>query len=336
MALRVLAIIKNGKEDVGYRLYDENSGAVGDFKKHEALLQLKHYGCSNVKLEDEKLVGLECSIDRLTVLDTSLNVVKDGGLIVLDKLVNGRETVGYTLVNAKGEKLSLSRDEALIMMTKYGISNASRVTKDGKVYLRGIKKDIKTVDVKNVKTEQPKKQVKQLVAKLRLHTFVVEGDKTEYTPEAIAIVDNLTKEDIDKVILLHGKSKGIEVDMLSNSRIRVVSTMDMQNLVQCTQQVLNFLNGLNVELISLEWVTGVHFKADNEFEELLRLKSGEFKLVKTERYCEGGVTPLDNADICLKDVGQVLKIINNWGKCSNGLKETMSTDMYWLRTTRII
>lgn len=328
MALRILAIIKNGKEDVGYRLYDEISGAVGDFKINEALLQLKHYGCSNVKIEDGKMIGLECSIDRLTVLDTNTNVIQDGGLIVLNKLVNGRETVGYTLVNAKGVKLTLDRDEALLMMTKYGISNASRVTKDGKVYLRGIKKDLNTVDVKGVEKQ---KESKKKEARLKLYTFVKEDNKTEYVPQAIAVIDNLTKYDIDNLVKLKEKYKRVEIDMLSQSKVRVVSSMDMGSIVECTQQVLNLLTRLDVELVELVWVTGVHFKDDEGFEGILQLKAGEFERAFNDKLCVGGVTPKDNVKVCAEDIKQVLTIIGRWGKSRLDLTKDMSTDMYWIK-----
>lgn len=143
MALRIIAVIKNGKEYIGYRLYDENTGAVSNFTLEEAFLQLKNYGCSNAKMENGKLVGTECSLARLPVLDKQFKVIKEGGIIVLNRIKEGDETIGYTLLNISGEKRVIKKEEALAFIRKHGVCNASFI--GGSSTLRGIKKELNVV-----------------------------------------------------------------------------------------------------------------------------------------------------------------------------------------------
>lgn len=148
MKLRIVALIKEKNQTVGFRLLDEVTGSIGDFKLEDAYTQFQHYGCANAKLENEKLVGTESSLDRLTVLNTKLEVIKGGGIIVLARLVRDTDTVGYRLLNHLGQKAEVNVEKAMELVKVHGVSNAKIM--DG--YLQGIKVALPVVKLESKMT----------------------------------------------------------------------------------------------------------------------------------------------------------------------------------------
>lgn len=145
--LRVLALIKYENDLVGLRLLDERSKAFGDYNMESAVKYINAYGCSNIKIVGTKgIESLECSIERICVIDTKLNYVSGGKYFILGKLIDG-DTVAYRMIDYNGNFCDITENELLNKINATELVNAKVVTRGTTKVVSAIKGTIKELEV---------------------------------------------------------------------------------------------------------------------------------------------------------------------------------------------
>lgn len=192
MILRIIAVIKRGKETIGYRLFDEESGTARDFGVNDTMMQISKNGCVNAHILRGEIISTECSFDRFTVLDEDLNLVKDQGFIVSKKYVKDGKTVGYDLINFRGMRNTVKKEVAENLLASRGGVNATLMKTTTGHTISGIKAPIRVVDVDSKSTSDIK-EAKPVVANVSMGEVIVDGNRT-FCIDLEDMLGNITKD----------------------------------------------------------------------------------------------------------------------------------------------
>lgn len=331
MAVRIIALIKEDKRLVGLRLYDENSGSVGNFVIEEAFRHLEYYGCSNAFIDGKEFIPTECSLERFAVLDNKFSVIKNGGIIVLNCVKKEDETIGYTLVNIKGEKIKVAKEEAIRLALKHGVSNASLVRNGNAPYLRGIKKELPSINVGDVnkKSNEPMKTgnhaTKGGVADvfINIYNYVNDSDMYEF-----GIPINLEKLSSDVLEKLSSKkyapyvfsiNKGANTATLNDSQTEA-------NFAHALKDLLLLLNTLSIEVTNVTFVSGLVDLGGGYFD-IETFEAGKLYKVARSKKEDEGITPLVSLKSCSSVLLPAYSLITTYPKCNEKVKERVLKDV---------
>jgi len=147
--LRAIAIFKRGNAVVGYRLYHETTNKAQDMVVADAMNAFRKFGCINLTWDKEqnKVVGAECSIDRVPVVDVDTNQVTGDLPIIVGRVDDGK-TRGFKVVDYQGNVKFLQEDKLIEVAEKHGLSNAKLVTKDDTKFISAIKGEFPVVEAR--------------------------------------------------------------------------------------------------------------------------------------------------------------------------------------------
>lgn len=113
--LRILGIIQdNNKKTVGYVIFVEKTFQKKSFTVEQTKEMLKRFKFSNAKLEGDKIINTECSMDKLYVYTVNVSgqlVCNDTRKTIIGQLMFGDEKVGYKLTDWTGRVVSIRLDE---------------------------------------------------------------------------------------------------------------------------------------------------------------------------------------------------------------------------------
>lgn len=193
MATRVLTSIKDKGKLIGFRIATNVKGYKGIH--HITLDQAADFHrkvekICNVKLEDGRWIGTECSIDKLPELDKNGNPIKvDGQIHVLHRVIQDGSTVGFQLMDLNGVVEIYDVGTTLKLAKKFGLVNASLVfkrSKDGRrvnPYIKGILHTIPDKEIKVKKEEKPK------ISEIMRKGVGQVGDKLSRMKELVELLD---------------------------------------------------------------------------------------------------------------------------------------------------
>ena len=151
MILIAIANISNGKESIGFRLLDVESKQTKDVPI-ENIMQVIQSGkatLSNLKVENNKIVGSNGSIERLPKL-VNKQLVGDSPLIIINQIGD----IGYEVSDFKGIISNVKNTDLIKYASTNGISNGKIVNKEGKEFISAINGKYTTKNLEQTTEEQ--------------------------------------------------------------------------------------------------------------------------------------------------------------------------------------
>lgn len=113
--LRILGTIQdNSKKIAGYAIFVEKTFQIKPFTVEQTKEMLKRFKFSNAKLEGDKIVNTECSMDKLYVYIVNASgqlICNDNRKTIIGQLMLGDEKVGYKLTDWTGRVVSIKLAE---------------------------------------------------------------------------------------------------------------------------------------------------------------------------------------------------------------------------------
>lgn len=192
---RLLAILKRNGTTIGFKIRDKN-GLVRDCDI-ELAKRVISMGCENAIIDiNGNISGTECSMNSIPVIDVDRNIVtSDKKFSILNVYTEYNKRVGYRVIDAFGEIKDLHKSVVGQLGLDGKISNARIENDNGKVIIRGIKREIKQIEkpkreqsnnnsiIKN-KNEVPKvenklERMKELVQYLAKCAYAYEQENRE-------------------------------------------------------------------------------------------------------------------------------------------------------------
>lgn len=170
MLYQIVGRYMDGKEVTGYHMV-RNDGKTERYTKEQVYFLVGRdqvTNCEGQLYQDKVLLrGKGISLDNLPVVsdkDGSLSRTEGIGKIkkgmsaqevltrlsIVSCLVNGRNTVGYTVQNIGGQSKNLSRDDVYKLAASGKISNAKIQMYNGRPILRGVGCNITELPVEQV------------------------------------------------------------------------------------------------------------------------------------------------------------------------------------------
>ena len=139
MNLFMIAVIKQNKQIIGYRLLDvdEKPAKNMDVPVANALQVLKSGAATvnNIEVQGDSIVGTNGSIERYTEINTSGAVIsKDCPLVVINQIGE----VGYTVADYLGRVKKARNIDVVSYAKKHGIANGKLVMRDNIEFISSI------------------------------------------------------------------------------------------------------------------------------------------------------------------------------------------------------
>lgn len=130
---------------IGYKLFDSDTGEtmVVDSNQIKTVLEKQPDFIKNASLINGIISGSNGKLDRYARVDRTGNLVAGdkSPLVVLNRI----ETVGYTVVDFKGQTARMANDKVVEYAKSNGIANGKVVTQDSIEYISSISGEYETV-----------------------------------------------------------------------------------------------------------------------------------------------------------------------------------------------
>lgn len=137
----IIARYREGVNIVGYALKDQNGNTLklskGDTEKLALNKQIKN--CTAQKSNGLVIMkGVGCQLKNITTYTIGKKQEEEKGEIVA-KITDGRNANSYIIAYKNGNKVTLSREETIVMARNNKLSNAKAQVSNGELVLRGDK-----------------------------------------------------------------------------------------------------------------------------------------------------------------------------------------------------
>ena len=135
--LRIIGQIVNSITDtipIGYVIMVEKTHAIRNASIEQTKILLKKCKFVNAKLENDKIVNTECSMDKLVKFDRNRNVLEKDKLTVLGEIVitDGDFPTSYRILNENGRIVDVSEDDLVKLVDVRGYTLVNAGTRQGR------------------------------------------------------------------------------------------------------------------------------------------------------------------------------------------------------------
>lgn len=148
MGIFVIAVIKERKQTIGYRLLDTISGQTKDTgaKILSDVLKAGKVNIENIEIKDNCIVGKNGSLDRYSVISRDGKLSGSSNIVILEEI----GTAGYKASNYSGTVGNYKTADIIrfAKQKKCGIANGKVVEKDGKEFISSIRGEYDEADIK--------------------------------------------------------------------------------------------------------------------------------------------------------------------------------------------
>ncbi len=137
------------KDTIGYVVMVEKNRVLKSYTVEQTIILLKKFQFVNAKLEDGKIVNIECSSDRLVKFDTNLRVLDKNKITILGEISDkdDEKSVGYRIFDSNCKVVDVSEKELLDLLNiGYELVNGKTVNRNNKNYISGIKTDFTKIE----------------------------------------------------------------------------------------------------------------------------------------------------------------------------------------------
>lgn len=146
--LYLVAVIKRGKNIIGYRFFDTASKTIGNIPTETAINSIINGSVKveNITIKNGNLQGIGGAISRYAEITLEGNLISNSALVILDKT-----DVGYLVVDFKGQMGMFNEEQIVEYSKKNGIANG-KIVKDS---LSAIEGSLKTESQENRDSKLP-------------------------------------------------------------------------------------------------------------------------------------------------------------------------------------
>ena len=165
------------KDAIGYVVMVEKNRVLKSYTVEQTIILLKKFQFVNAKLEDGKIVNIECSSDRLVKFDTNLRVLDKNKITILGEISDkdDEKSVGYRIFDSNCKVVDVSEKELLDLLNiGYELVNGKTVNRNNKNYISGIKTDFTKIEkskVDNLKKLSKNVEIRNQRHREKLYTY---------------------------------------------------------------------------------------------------------------------------------------------------------------------
>ena len=137
MNIIAIAKIERDNKVLGYNLFnlDTKQTIMTPLDTIHRVLKRKIENIQNIELKEDKLVGVNGSLDRLPSITVKGELQGEKSPFTI---INQIEDIGYTVVDYKGTVAKIKKEQALEYAKQHGVSNGKIVTRDNKEFISSI------------------------------------------------------------------------------------------------------------------------------------------------------------------------------------------------------
>lgn len=136
------ATAKGLGEALGYVIMIEKNRKVKMYTEDQTKELLRKFTFVNAKLDGDKIKNTECSMERLPLFDTRMNIIGNRGITILGE-IDGQNK--YRVMQISGEIVDVTESELLKAIGLFSLINAKVVIRNNKRYISGINQKFTTI-----------------------------------------------------------------------------------------------------------------------------------------------------------------------------------------------
>lgn len=148
--LRIIGKIveyQNSSDILGYLIMTERTQKFKMYTVSQTKNLLSKFKFVNAKLQDDKVINTECSMNRMPEFNTFMQPFSNKAIIVLGEIISSNKNKGYRVLSPEGKVVDISEDELIALNSaNYDIINAKIVNRNNKQIVSAIKGEFTKIE----------------------------------------------------------------------------------------------------------------------------------------------------------------------------------------------
>lgn len=209
--LRIIGLIVdiNKKDNIlGYVIMVEKTKMFKAYSVQQTLELMKRFKFVNAELNGGKIIDTECSINRLPLFSSRLEVIGNDGITILGEItVNGEKTNGYRVITTNGKVADLTETDLINLVgNKNLLINAKLVNSNNKTIVSAIKGEFTKIEKEAVKVDTAKSEAKKRADTWRKNKHIEKIEKSAIHVIESAFINDRVSTNVLKTYKEKGKS----------------------------------------------------------------------------------------------------------------------------------